>query len=60
MRLLPHQRAELHDGDEATQVLDLLGLVLSVHHTGQVEEFGTLWEQRGNVEHCSGKGLVLD
>lgn len=43
MGRLPHQGAELHDGDEAAEVLHLLELILAVHHPRQVEQLGALW-----------------
>ena len=38
MRLFPGQRPKLHDGDEASQVVDLHSLVVAVHHTWQHTE----------------------
>ena len=49
MGRLPNQRTELHDGDEAAEVLHLLSLILTVHHTGQVEQLGPLIEQSQNT-----------
>lgn len=42
MEGLPHQRTELHDGDEAAKVLHFLSLVLAVNHPRQVEQLGPL------------------
>ena len=43
---LPGQGAELDDRDEPPEVLDLLGLVLAVDHPRQVEQLGSLPEER--------------
>lgn len=39
---LPHQRMKLHDGDEAAKILHFLSLILTIHHSRQVEQLGPL------------------
>ena len=42
MRVAEDERTELHDGDEATEVLDLGVGVAAVEHAGEVEELCAL------------------
>ena len=49
VRAPPDQRPELHDGNEATQVVYLSSLVLPIHHPRQVEQFGTLKSNRNSL-----------
>ena len=50
VRAPPDQRPELHDGNEATQVVYLSPLVLPIHHPRQVEQFGTLKSNRNSFK----------